>query len=174
MKTLIKFVIVFIVLIPSLVVSSSAYHESYKSDVENEIYELEKESATSIDTPFDIKRKKYLEKRLKTIETIGITEITFTSKLKYNEPINSLTSASYKQGKLFIFIRIQNMKNEYLTHKWFQNKRIKFKKRLKVRSNTWKMWTWVNLNKSHVGNWEVIIYDDNGNIMARKRFFVSK
>jgi len=173
MKTIIKVFTLFTFFLSSLVFSS-AYRETYKSDIQRQLYQLEQETQYTPDSPLDIKRKKYLKKRLKNIQSVGITKIVFTSKLKYNEPINSLSSASYKQKRIYLFTRIRNMKGEYLTHVWFKNGNLIFEKRMKVRTNTWKMWTWITPNKKYIGNWEVIIYSDDDKVIAKKRFFVTR
>lgn len=171
MKTLIK--VLALLLLPTLV-SAGAYRDTYEIEVQREIQQLDNKVQHGRISTFEKKRKEYLEKRLKRIQTVGITRITFSSNIYMRQPVDSITFISYKKRKVYLFTAIKNMRGKYITHVWYFNNEPVYKKRFKVRRSFWYAWTKKIITKNMIGKWKGVILDDTGKVMATKHFKVTR
>ena len=160
-------------MLPCIVFASSAYRDTYQTEIQREIFHLDNEIKRGSATQFEKKRKKYLEKRLKKIQTVGVARIAFTTLIKKREPLNSITSVSYRQNRVYLFTEIENMRGRRVTHIWYYNNKQVYKKRFKIRGTSWRIWTSKKITKYMVGDWKVVVVDGSGKILTTKHLQVT-
>ena len=155
------------------IASAGAYRDTYEIEIKREIVQIQNEIDAGTASTFEKKRKAYLEKRLKKMTFVGIDDATFTSKVKWRNPIDELKSVSYKRGKVSFFTRIQNMNGRLITHTWYYEGKEMFSKTFKIKSQSWRVWTNKTITKNFIGLWTVIVKDDNGTVLLERSIEVT-
>lgn len=171
MKTLIK-IFIFSLFIPCIAYAG-AYRDTYEVEIQREVMQLQNEIDAGTASNFEKKRKAYLEKRLQKLTFVGIDDATFTTKVKKRNPIDSLASVSYKKGKVYFFTRIQNMDGSSVTHTWYYEGAKSFSKTFKIKSSTWRVWTSKTITKNFIGEWTVVVTDQNGSVLLERSIQVT-
>jgi len=164
MNTVIKIILFSLFIVGT--VQASAYRDTYEVEIQSEIMQIQNEIDHGTVTDFELKKKAYLEKRLKKMTTVGVARETFSTKVKRREPVDLIKTISYKQKKVYFFTEIENMKGKYITHIWYFNNKEVFRKRFKIRGLSWRVWTRKTITKNMVGTWRVIVKDDLGKILS--------
>lgn len=153
---------------------AGAYRDTYEVEIQREIMQIQNEVDQGTASDFKIKKKAYLEKRLKKMTFVGIDAAVFTSDIKRREPVNILSSVSYKNKRVSFFTRIQNMDERKITHTWYYEGKEMFSKTFKIKSSTWRVWTNKRITKSFIGLWTVIVTDGNSKVLLERSIKVTK
>ncbi len=172
MSILIK-ILIFSLFIPCIAFAG-AYRDTYEIEIQREIGQLEHEIESGTASDFEKKRKTYLEKRLQKMTTVGIARITFSTRIKKRQPVDSITTISYKQRNVYLFTEIENMRGKYITHVWYFDDKEVFKKRFKIKGSSWRIWTRKTITESMIGKWKGVIIDDTGKVLITKQLEVTE
>lgn len=172
MTTLIKYLFIFLIF-PSITMAG-VYRDTYEVELQREIFQLQNEVARGNATKFEKKRKAYLENRLNKIQTVGVARMIFSTGINESEPVDSITSISYTRGKVYLFTEIENMSGKYITHIWYFNGKQAFKKRVRIKGSSRRIWTSKVITKNMVGKWKGVIVNDTGKILVIKYFTITK
>lgn len=172
MNTLIK--LLFVLLFIPAITFAGAYRDTYEVEIQREIMQIQNEVNMGTATDFEVKKKAYLENRLKKMTAVGVARVAFSTKVKKREPVDSITSISYKERSVYLFTEIDNMRGKYITHVWYFKDKEIFKKRFKIRGSSWRVWTRKTITKSMIGVWKTIVKDDSGNILTTNQLRVTE
>jgi len=173
MQTVIK-VLLFLSLIFPVTLYSGAYRDTYKIEIQKKIYQLDQEIKHGNKSLYKKKRKKFLEKRLLKMQTVGVALITFTTGIKNREPIDSIKSISYKEKEVYLFTEISNMKDRYVTLVWYFNKKPISRKQVQIKRISYRVYSKITITKTMIGEWIGAVLDDKGDVLFAIKLQITK
>lgn len=104
-------------------------------------------------------------------DELRVEDGTITTAIDNRVPVDSIEAYPADYGKLYTFTRITGARQEtYVTHVWFYEDQEMARVSLPVRSSDWRTYSSKRFLPQWVGNWSVIIEDEQGRSLAELSF----
>ncbi|HED33309.1 MAG TPA: DUF2914 domain-containing protein [Gammaproteobacteria bacterium] len=100
----------------------------------------------------------------------GISRSVFTSNVVDREPVSDLKKIPTENTRVFFFTEFQGLKGRTITHRWEYNGEVLAEISFKIAANRWRTWSSKNMLASWIGNWQVSVLDEGGNILEQASF----
>ena len=68
------------------------------------------------------------------------------------------------------FTEIRGMEGHAITHRWERDGEVQAEVTFNVGGNRWRVWSSKNLHPEWLGNWQVSVVDEGGNVLAQESF----
>ncbi|MDH5765936.1 MAG: DUF2914 domain-containing protein [Gammaproteobacteria bacterium] len=99
-----------------------------------------------------------------------VARSVFTSAVDNREPADQIGQLSNDNGLIYFFTELQGMEGRTITHRWEKDGEIKAEVSFNVGGNRWRVWSSKNLQPEWLGNWQVSIIDESGNMISQESF----
>jgi hypothetical protein len=132
------------VLIAMPAFSQSILTDSYISELEQNIEEIEALKEADLATEREIFMLKYYKKKIREvkIEAGGAAaRAIFTTEIKNREPVNDLNSVAVTSITVSFFTELVNLNGKLVTHRWSVHGDVVYTKDFRVGANRWRVWT---------------------------------
>lgn len=100
----------------------------------------------------------------------GVTRSVFTTAIDNREPVDQVGQLSNDNSFINFFTEIRGMEGHAITHRWEKDGEVKAEVTFNVGGNRWRVWSSKNLHPSWLGNWQVSVVDEGGNVLAQESF----
>lgn len=110
-----------------------------------------------------------LSSALAVAET-GVSRSAFTTGIENREPVDKITKLSNDHTKIYFFTEISDMYGHSITHRWELAGEVKAEVTFNVGGDRWRVWSSKTLDPSWVGDWQVSVVDEGGNVLAQEGF----
>tara|TARA_Y100000310_G_scaffold240729_1_gene244635 strand:+ start:671 stop:1300 length:630 start_codon:yes stop_codon:yes gene_type:complete len=103
---------------------------------------------------------------------LALRQITICKAINNRKPLGSGTEFTSEVDNLFCFTGIRNLvKTDTVTHIWYYQNREMARIPIEVgQSSFWRAWSRKTILPRWVGEWEVIVFDSEGNQLGSKIF----
>lgn len=100
----------------------------------------------------------------------GVARSVFTTAIDNREPVDQVGQLSNDNTAIKFFTEIMGMEGHAITHRWEKDGEVKAEVTFNVGGNRWRVWSSKNLDPSWLGNWQVSVVDEGGNLLAQESF----
>ena len=100
----------------------------------------------------------------------GVARSVFTTAIDNREPVDQVGQLSNDSSLINFFTEIRGMEGHVITHRWEKDGEVKAEVSFNVGGNRWRVWSSKNLDPSWLGNWQVSVVDEGGNVLAQESF----
>ncbi len=100
----------------------------------------------------------------------GVARSAFTSAIDNREPVDELTTLNTDTDKVYYFTELQGLKGQVISHRWEQNGEVQATVNFNVGGDRWRIWSSKNLQPEFSGEWQVMVVDEAGNVLAQNSF----
>lgn len=103
----------------------------------------------------------------------SVARAIITTGIVDREPVDNFNDKPIDSTitKVYLFTELRNAAHSQITHRWFLNGKLEAEVSLNIGSNRWRTYSSKNLDKTfHVGNWEVVVVAEDGNILTSQTF----
>ena len=100
----------------------------------------------------------------------GVARSVFTTAIDNREPVDRVGQLSNDNAAINFFTEIRGMEGHAITHRWEKDGEVKAEVTFNVGGNRWRVWSSKNLDPSWLGNWQVSVVDEGGNLLAQESF----
>jgi len=90
-----------------------------------------------------------------------------------HEPIDSLTTVPHGVGKVFFVTEVAGLEGKTITHRWTKDGNKMADIRISIASNRYRCHSSRSV-AGRSGNWTVQVLDDDGDVIAERRFTVGQ
>mgnify|MGYP006287213537 CR=1 FL=1 len=102
---------------------------------------------------------------------IQVVDVSITSAIENRMPVDSLEVYPADYGKLYCFTRVVGADREtQVTHVWFYEDQEMARVTLPVRSADWRTFSSKRFLPQWIGQWSVVIEDEQGSSLAEVMF----
>ena len=118
--------------------------EAYKSELQQNIDEIEALKDGGLATERDLFMLDYYTKKLRGLreEAVGAPHrAVFTTQIQNKEPIDNLQSVSVAARQVSFFTELRNLTGKVATHRWSVGGIEIYKKDFSVGANRWRVWS---------------------------------
>ncbi len=100
----------------------------------------------------------------------GVARSTFTTAIDNREPVNEISQLSPDESKIYYFTEIKGLKDQTISHRWEQNGEVQATVDFNIGGDRWRVWSSKNLQPEFTGEWQVMVVDQAGNVLAQNSF----
>ena len=104
----------------------------------------------------------------------NIKRAQFTNDINQREPVDfveGIVSAKSEGIKrVYFFSELMGLKGQTIRHQWLRNNKLETELKFNVKGNRWRVNSSKRLNPRAVGNWQVNVLNEAGNILVSKNF----
>jgi len=100
----------------------------------------------------------------------GVARSVFTTAIDNREPVDQVGQLSNDNTAINFFTEIRGMEGHAITHRWEKDGEVQAEVTFNVGGNRWRVWSSKNLQPSWLGNWQVSVVDEGGNLLAQESF----
>jgi len=100
----------------------------------------------------------------------GVARSVFTTGIQDREPVDQVGQLSNDHTQIYFFTEIQGMKGHTITHRWEQGGEVRAEVTFNVGGDRWRVWSSKILEPSWLGEWQVSVVDEGGNVLAQESF----
>lgn len=100
----------------------------------------------------------------------GVSRSAFTSSIQEREPVDQIVEFENDQSKIFFFTEIKGMQGYTITHRWQYGGEKQAEVSFKINANRWRVWSSKNLISTRLGEWQVQVLDEGGNLLSQESF----
>lgn len=107
------------------------------------------------------------------LNSTAITSAALTNKMDGLEPATELTSTEHLTDefiKLYFYTDLIGRAGDTLTYTWQRNNKTVARVRVPVGSDRWRNHSSKNISKNMRGDWQVMVKDKKGNLLAKASF----
>ncbi len=87
-------------------------------------------------------------------------------------PISNLSTVDSTIGRVLFYTEIAGIPGIPVAHRWIYQGVLVATIVLPVNASYVRVWSWLNIDSSHVGNWEAQVVDINGYVLGSRQFQV--
>jgi hypothetical protein len=98
-----------------------------------------------------------------------VARATFTTGISEREPVDSITSLTNDQAKVFFFSEIQGTPGQKISHRWEYNGEVMADVSFTTGGTRWRVYSSKRLFAGWVGDWTVVVVDALGTDLSRHR-----
>ena len=100
----------------------------------------------------------------------GVTRSVFTTAIDNREPVDQVGQLTNDHTLINFFTEIRGMEGHAITHRWEKDGEVQADVTFNVGGNRWRVWSSKNLQPGWLGNWQVSVVDEGGNVLAQESF----
>jgi len=100
----------------------------------------------------------------------GVARSVFTTGIQDREPVDQVGQLSNDHTQIYFFTEIQGMNGHTITHRWEQGGEVRAEVTFNVGGDRWRVWSSKILEPSWLGEWQVSVVDEGGNVLAQESF----
>lgn len=100
----------------------------------------------------------------------GVARSTFTTAIDNREPVDEVSSIDTDSSKIYYFTEIKGLKDQRISHRWEQNGEVQATVNFDIGGDRWRVWSSKNLQPEFTGEWQVMVVDEAGNVLAQNTF----
>lgn len=97
--------------------------------------------------------------------------------IKEREPVDSINAIYLYPNEskpIYFYLHLKDLQGKKINIVWYRNNMINSKLSLGVHSNNWRTYASKQLNFQRIGAWRVELFDESGNLLARRNFTVTQ
>lgn len=106
--------------------------------------------------------------------SVNVKRAQFTNDIEKREPIDLVDGIvpAKAEGlrRIYFFSELMKLKGQTIRHQWLHEGKLASEIKFDVRGNRWRVNSSKRLNPAAMGNWQVNIVNEAGDILASKRF----
>ncbi|MFQ6021578.1 MAG: DUF2914 domain-containing protein [Acidiferrobacterales bacterium] len=99
-----------------------------------------------------------------------VARATVTSGVQDREPIDSITTLSNDNSKIYYFTEIRDMAGETIMHRWEYNGQVMAEIPFHIGGARWRVYSSKNLEPMWLGDWKVSVVDSSGSPLSVTTF----
>ena len=100
----------------------------------------------------------------------GVARSAFTTAIEDREPVDQVGQLTNEHSKIYFFTELRGMSGHTVTHRWEQGGEVRAEVSFNVGGDRWRVWSSKNLEPSWLGEWQVSVMDEGGNVIAQESF----
>ena len=100
----------------------------------------------------------------------GVARSAFTSAIQDREPTDQIGQLSNDNTQVYFFTEISGMNGHTITHRWEHGGEVRAEVTFNIGGDRWRVWSSKNLQPSLLGEWQVAVVDEGGNVIAQESF----
>lgn len=100
----------------------------------------------------------------------GVTRAAFTTAIQDREPVDQVGQLSNDNTQIYFFTEIRGMEGHTITHRWTQGGETRAEVSFNVAGNRWRVWSSKTLMPEWIGEWQVAVVDEGGNVISQESF----
>lgn len=100
----------------------------------------------------------------------SVARATITSDVQNREPVDSLSTVTADDSKVFYFTEIQDMDGHTVTHRWEYNGQVMAEIDFEIGGPRWRVYSSKTMTPYWVGDWKVSVVDEEGNPLGVNTF----
>ena len=100
----------------------------------------------------------------------GVSRSAFTTAIDNREPVNEISQLSSEESRIYYFTEIKGLKDQVISHRWEQNGEVQATVDFNIGGDRWRIWSSKNLQPEFSGEWQVMVVDEAGNVLAQNSF----
>ncbi len=100
----------------------------------------------------------------------SVARATITSDVQDREPVDSLSTVTTDDSKIFYFTEIQDMAGHTITHRWEYDGEVMAEVDFEIGGPRWRVYSSKTMTPFWVGNWKVSVIDEDGNPLSVNTF----
>lgn len=101
---------------------------------------------------------------------VGVARSAFTTAVENREPVDEVGQLGNDTGKIYFFTEIRGMNGHAITHRWEQGGEVRAEVTFNVGGDRWRVWSSKTLDPSWLGEWQVSVVDEGGNVLSQESF----
>jgi len=102
-----------------------------------------------------------------------VARAQLTRAIQGREPMDKLSDVLYTDQnitRLYYFTELQHLRGQRITHQWEYQGKVMARIPFRIGSNRWRTYSSKRLNKSMLGNWQVVVTDEHGRVLHTQKF----
>lgn len=103
-------------------------------------------------------------------EDAHVARAVFTTGIKDREPVDSVTTVSGTQTKVYFFTEIRGLSGHTVTHRWEFGGKPMASVEFHIGGPRWRVWSSKTLLPRWKGDWQVAVVDQDGKVLDTKTF----
>jgi len=103
----------------------------------------------------------------------SVARATITSDVQNREPVDSISTVTADDSKVFYFTEIQDMAGHTVTHRWEYNGQVMAEVDFEIGGPHWRVYSSKTMMPYWVGEWKVSVIDENGSPLSVSTFSYS-
>lgn len=100
----------------------------------------------------------------------SVARATITSDVQDREPVDSLSTVTTDDSKVFYFTEIQDMAGHTVTHRWEFNDQVMAEVDFEIGGPRWRVYSSKTMMPDWQGNWKVSVIDEDGSPLSVNTF----
>lgn len=100
----------------------------------------------------------------------GVARAAFTTAIQDREPVDQIGQLSNDNTQIYFFTEIRGMEGHSITHRWTQGGETRAEVTFNVGGNRWRVWSSKTLMPEWIGEWQVSVVDEGGNVISQESF----
>ena len=100
----------------------------------------------------------------------SVARATITSDVQNREPVDSISTVTADDSKVFYFTEIQDMAGQTVTHRWEYNGQVMAEVDFEIGGPRWRIYSSKTMAPYWVGDWKVSVVDENGSPLSVNTF----
>lgn len=105
-----------------------------------------------------------------TMAADGVARATFATAIQDREPVDQVGQLTNDNGVVYFFTELQGLEGQTVTHRWEHGGEVRAEVSFTVGGNRWRVWSSKNLQPGWLGEWQVSVIDEGGNVMSQESF----
>ncbi len=103
----------------------------------------------------------------------SVARATITSDVQNREPVDSISTVTADDTKVFYFTEIQDMAGHTVTHRWEYNGQVMAEVDFEIGGPRWRVYSSKTMVPYWMGEWKVSVIDENGSPLSVNTFSYS-
>jgi len=139
-----NWIFVLTMLIAMPVFSQGILTDSYISEIQQKIEEIEALKEGGLATEREIYMLDYYKKKIGEVKREAggaAARAIFTTEIQNKEPVNDLNSVAVTSRTVSFFTELVNLDGKVVTHRWSVHGDVVYTKDFRVGANRWRVWT---------------------------------
>lgn len=104
----------------------------------------------------------------------SVTRAQFTSAIDNREPVDDISEFNIDSGKVYFFSELRGLEGQTITHRWEYQGQVMAEVNFNVGGPRWRVNSSKNLMPAWTGEWQVVIVNQAGEVLATKSLKVIK
>ncbi len=100
----------------------------------------------------------------------GVARSAFTTAVEDREPVDQVGQLGNDNSIIYFFTEIKGMSGHTVIHRWEQGGEVRAEVSFNIGGDRWRVWSSKNLEPSWLGEWQVSVVDEGGNVIAQESF----
>ena len=171
-----KLIFTLILLFTMPAFSQGILTDAYKSELQQNIEEIEALKEGGLATEREIFMLDYYKKKLRGLnaEAAGSPHrAIFTTSIQNKEPVDDLQSVTTAAQQVSFFTELRNLNGKTATHRWSVDGQVVYSKDFRVGANRWRVWSTKTITQ-YKGKIVVVQILVNGQVVTQETIRVTQ